>query len=40
MFSEQLFDLLLDFIDEWKVENVEINTKTEKGDGLSNLKDI
>lgn len=32
MFSEQLFDLILDFGDEWKVERVYLNTKTEEVD--------
>ena len=32
MFSEQLFDLMLDFGDEWKVEDVQLNTKTEEVD--------
>lgn len=32
MFSEQFFDLLLDFGDEWKVERVYVNTVTEEVD--------
>ena len=32
MFSEQLFDLILDFGEEWKVERVYLNTKTEEVD--------
>lgn len=32
MFSEQFFDLLLDFGDEWKVERVNANLKTEEVD--------
>ncbi len=32
MFSEQFFDLLLDFGDEWKVERVYVNIKTEEVD--------
>ena len=30
MFSEQLFDLILDFGEVWKVERVYLNTKTEE----------
>ena len=32
MFSEQFFDLLLDFGDNWKVERVYVNSVTEEVD--------
>ncbi|MGB3923646.1 MAG: hypothetical protein WBL00_06945, partial [Bacteroidales bacterium] len=32
MFSEQFFDLLLDFGDDWKVNQVSVNSLTEEVD--------